>query len=626
MEGRIYRGFRIFSRKSGYCRLVEPTTQQGKEDMFLAGKNGFTPQQENFYKIPGSPIAYWVSEKMLGAFGDKYLYDYANYNKGLDTGDNNRFLRLWHEVNIKSANILFESPLSKWQPYNKGGSFRKWYGNNEYVINWEGDGKEVCAFSGSNIRNRMRFFSEGITWSSTSSGDFSCRYCFGGFLFDSKGCMAFSKIRTMSFYLMGDMNSKCNNEFLKVMAPTIDYNPGPVSKAPVRIGHTDTVDLIVQHNISLSKTDWDSFETSWDFKKHPLLEYPVVYDVDTQESEGKIELFFDFWKNRCEQQFNQLKSNEEELNRIFIDIYGLQDELTPEVQDKDITLKTNTAYRYKQKKKKAQENEFEQEEEIIEAKEIRDVKFLHDTICELVSYAVGCMFGRYSLDMGGLAYAGGDWDAAKYSSFIPERDNVQPITDAVYFADDIVTRFEEFVKTVYGKDTLEENLDFIANVLGNKGDSARQVIRNYFLKDFYKDHCKVYQKRPIYWLFDSGKADGFKALVYLHRYDCDTVGRVRADYLHKQQGFLENAIEHCEYILSNSQNTRDKADATKKKGKLVKQLAETKLYDQALGHIALQRIPLDLDDGVKINYEKFQGVEVAREGQKTLSIDLLGKI
>lgn len=302
---------------------------------------------------------------------------------------------------------------------------------------------------------------------------------------------------------------------------------------------------------------------------------------------------FAAWQQECDERFNQLKANEEDLNRIFIDIYGLQDELTPEVEDKDVTVRRADL-----------------------AREIRS----------LLSYAVGCMFGRYSLDVDGLAYAGGDWDASKYKTFLPDADNVLPITDDAYFPDDIVTRLVEFVRTVYGEDTLEENLDFIAKALGNKGGSSREVIRNYFLNDFYKDHLKIYQKRPIYWLFDSGKQNGFKALIYLHRYDPDTVGRVRADYLHKQQGFLENAIANCDYTLETSQNAHDKADATKKKDKLVKQLAETRLYDQALAHIALQRIPLDLDDGVKVNYAKFQGIEVKNEGTKAVKIDLLGKI
>lgn len=320
---------------------------------------------------------------------------------------------------------------------------------------------------------------------------------------------------------------------------------------------------------------------------------------------------FAAWQAECESRFQQLKSNEEELNRIFIDIYGLHDELTPDVADKDVTV----------------HRIFNTKDDVPESmKGSGYVRTLRDEIVSLVSYAVGCMFGRYSLDVEGLAYAGGEWDSGKYASFIPDADNVLPITDDAYFPDDIVTRFTEFVRVVYGADTLEQNLDFVAQALGNKGDTSREIIRNYFLKDFYKDHCKTYQKRPIYWLFDSGKQDGFKALIYLHRYDPDTVGRVRVDYLHKQQGFLESAIANCEYILQTSANARDKADATKKKGTLVKQLAETRLYDQALAHIALQRIPLDLDDGVKVNYEKFQGIEVKNEGTKAVKIDLLGKI
>lgn len=339
---------------------------------------------------------------------------------------------------------------------------------------------------------------------------------------------------------------------------------------------------------------------------------------------------FSAWQAECESRFTQLKANEEELNRIFIDIYGLQDELTPEVADKDVTV--HRVYNSK--------------DEVPDSmKGSSYVRTLHDEIVSLVSYAVGCIFGRYSLYNEGLLYAGGpggdfghlvekiqDHLKAKglcmfpEHEFYPDADNVLPITDDAYFPDDIVTRFCEFVKTVYGVETLEQNLDFVAKALGNKGASSRESIRAYFMNDFYKDHLKTYQKRPIYWLFDSGKQNGFKALIYLHRYDRDTVGRVRADYLHKQQGFLENAIANCDYTLQISQNARDIADATKKKDKLVKQLAETRIYDQALAHIALQRIDLDLDDGVKVNYQKFQGIEVAREGQKALKIDLLGKI
>ena len=328
--------------------------------------------------------------------------------------------------------------------------------------------------------------------------------------------------------------------------------------------------------------DWDSFETSWDFMHHPLLRKVV-----------SVSEAFMQWKTECDSRFNQLKINEEELNRIFINIYGLKDEIAPEVEDKNVTVR--------------------------KADLSRDIR-------GFISYAVGCMFGRYSVDEEGLIYAGGEWNNSRYKTFIPDEDNCIPITDEEYFSDDIVGRFVEFVKAVYGADTLEENLDFIANALGNKGDTSREVIRNYFLKDFYADHLKVYQKRPIYWLFDSGKQNGFKALIYMHRYDADTVGRVRTDYLHRAQKYVETAMQSAQYTIDNASSASEKSKATKAVTKYTKQLAEMKIYDEAIAHIANKRIEIDLDDGVKVNYEKFQGVEVAQEGKKTLKVDLLAKI
>ena len=297
-----------------------------------------------------------------------------------------------------------------------------------------------------------------------------------------------------------------------------------------------------------------------------------------------IEDAFINWKNECSKRFNQLKANEEELNRIFIDIYGLQDELTPEVEDKDITVR--------------------------KADLQRDIK-------SLISYAVGCMFGRYSLDMEGLVYAGGDWDNSKYSIFIPEKDNIIPITDEEYFEDDIVGLFCNWLKKVYGKDTLEQNLDFIASALGNKGNTSREIIRNYFISDFFKDHCAMYSvtgsgKRPIYWLFDSGKQNGFKALIYLHRYNADTIGNLRVDYLHRMQRIYESEIDRMQDMIEHSTNSREVGSATKRKEKLQKQLKECHDYDEKIGHLALSRIELDLDDGVKVNYEK---VQTAKDGK-----------
>lgn len=568
----------IKNYKGVYCRLVESTTQQGKEKIFLSGENHYIANQTNFSKIPTMPIGYWISEQVFKILSGTLVSDFADFCKGMDTGDNNRFLRLWFEVD---KNKMYYP--RKWVPYNKGGSYRKWYGNNEYVLNWDADGSEVVSFKGSNIRNKKFYLKPGITWSATASGPFSCRYCFGKFIFDSKGCMAFSTDNNKLYYLMGAMNTKPFSKFMQVVSPTLDYNPGPVGRGAVIFeeGHDD-IYILVKENIELSKYDWDSFETSWDFLYHPLLRHVSML------SEA-----FEQWESECNRRFDKMKSNEEELNRIFIGIYGLKNELTPQVEKKDVTVR--------------------------KADIVRDIR-------SFISYAVGCMFGRYSLDEKGLIYAGGNWECNKYETFIPDEDNCIPITDEEYFSDDIVGRFVEFVKAVYGTDTLEENLDFIANALGNKGDTSREVIRNYFLKDFYADHLKVYQKRPIYWLFDSGKQNSFKALIYMHRYDADTVGRVRTDYLHSAQKYVETAMQSAQYTIDNASSASEKSKATKAITKYMKQLAEMKIYDEAIAHIANKRIEIDLDDGVKLNYEKFQGVEVAQEGKKTLKVDLLAKI
>lgn len=376
---------------------------------------------------------------------------------------------------------------------------------------------------------------------------------------------------------------------LSVISPTLNFNESHIGALPIIVCEEKRtqVDSIVKESIFLSKNDWDSFETSWDFKVHPLI--AIIPKGGSMFDVGRIHLSecYELWKGECNERFNQLKANEEELNRIFIDIYGLQDELTPEVENKDVTVR--------------------------KADLGRDIR-------SLLSYAVGCMFGRYSLNVEGLAYAGGEWDSSKYSTFIPDKDNCIPITDEAYFEDDIVGQFIVWMKKVFGEENLEANLDFIAKALGNKGTTSREVIRNYFLNDFMKDHIKIYQKRPIYWLFDSGKQNGFKALVYMHRWNADTVGNLRVEYLHRMQHTYEREIVRMQETIDNSRDSREVSKATKRKDKLQKQLKETKDYDAKLAHIALSRIEIDLDDGVKVNYEK---VQTGRDGKK---MQILAKI
>ena len=363
------------------------------------------------------------------------------------------------------------------------------------------------------------------------------------------------------------LNSKVAQRIIDMFNPTVNIQVGDIMNIPMSSDiHDDNIEILVDRNIKNVASDWNSFETSWDFKKHPLI-----------RNDSTISEAFTQWQAECDDRFNQLKANEEELNRIFIDIYGLQDELTPEVEDKDVTVR--------------------------KADLQRDIK-------SLLSYAVGCMFGRYSLDVEGLAYAGGELDSSKYQSFIPDADNVIPITDE-YLDDDIVSRLCDWLKAVYGADTLEANLDYIAKALGNKGSTSREIIRNYFLNDFFKDHCQTYSvtgsgKRPIYWLFDSGKQNGFKALVYLHRYTPDTIGNLRIDYLHKMQRVYESEINRMQDMMDHSENAREVAAASKRKDKLAKQLKECREYDEKISHLALSRIELDLDDGVKVNYRKLQ--------------------
>lgn len=585
-----------------YLRLLDGESQNEKECLFLRREQRYDTVQNIFTNIPTEPLAYWIGEKIVECYKkNTYISDYAKPCKGIDTGKNDIFLRLWFEVDENDQYIPNEKSdidfsKYKWFPYNKGGSYRKWYGNNEYIINWENNGEEIKKFSGSNLRNKDMYFREGVTWSTVSSNRNSFRYFNKGYLFDNGGSCLFSDVYLE--YIQGLLNTKVAVELLKIQ-PTMNNQPGTIGGLPLIINENIDIKKIVMENIALARFDWDSFETSWDFKCHPLISvisqnralFDDITDIDLAEC-------YTCWENECNERFNQLKANEEELNRIFIDIYGLQDELTPEVEDKDVTVR--------------------------KADLQRDIK-------SLVSYAVGCMFGRYSLNKEGLAYAGGEWDESIYSAFVPDRDNIIPICDEEYFSDDIVSRFCEWVKIVYGEKSLETNLDFIAKVLGNKGNTSREVIRNYFLYDFLKDHCNTYSvtgsgKRPIYWLFDSGKQNGFKALIYMHRYDADTVGRVRTDYLHKAQKYVETAMQSAQYTIDNATSSSEKSKATKAVTKYTKQLAEMKIYDEAIAHVANQRIKIDLDDGVKVNYAKFQGVEVAQEGKKALKVDLLAKI
>ena len=618
-------------------RLVDFSDAEEKQLKFLAGENRYITHQNNFGLLPGNVIVYWLPEKFFNALKEnKFVNDIVERKAGVVTGNDNYFLRLWFEpavVDISWTGCQ-SNEYAKYHIMSKGGSARRFYGNYEYVIKL----RDLWNPSKTNTSVRRGdadyYFKKAIGWSQVGNIQKTFRSVENSVCGTATPTI-YLKNSSLYNYVLSFLNTKIAYEYLAAYNPTINLLTTDICNLPL-IVHEELipkVDSMVNECIKYEKIDWDSFETSWDFKRHPLVsvisQNRVLLD-DTTDID-LVECYI-CWENECNERFNQLKANEEELNRIFIDIYGLQDELTPEVEDKDVTVR--------------------------KADLQRDIK-------SLISYAVGCMFGRYSLDEEGLVLAGQSFesqffetsapvcgtgfagasgasvptgefyyktdDDVKKCTYNPDKDNIIPICDEEYFSDDIVSRFCEWVKIVYGEKSLETNLDFIAKALGNKGNTSREVIRNYFLNDFFKDHCNTYSvtgsgKRPIYWLFDSGKQNGFKALIYMHRYDADTVGRVRTDYLHRAQKYVETAMQSAQYTIDNATSSSEKSKATKAATKYTKQLAEMRIYDEAIAHVANQRIEIDLDDGVKVNYAKFQGVEVAQEGKKTLKVDLLAKI
>lgn len=608
----------IIGYKGTYCRLVGATSQNEKEKIFLAGENRFYICQNEFVKIPRKRIGYWVSDALLKQFQLPSLSNYADTRRGLQAGNAGRFVRNWYETDVHKVELSLTEDArvstKKWILLNSGGSFRRWYGNILNTVNWENNGLEIKSTGKAIIPSEERYFDEVISWNKISSGQMSVRYQPCGIIPGDASPFLHSvrHDHDILIFSMAVLNSKVAAEIVKVLSPTLNFEVGNIAEIPLTIDkniRTLAVE-IAENNVRISKSDWDAFEISWGFKKHPLVSYKSFSPKEVAEDAkhhivdmNMIQEAFTNWGNECYLRFEKLKANEEELNRIFIDIYGLQDELTPEVEDKDVTVR--------------------------KADLQRDIK-------SLLSYAVGCMFGRYSLDVEGLAYAGGEWDSSKYQSYIPDADNVIPITDEEYLDDDIVSRLCAWLKAVYGADTLEANLDYIAKALGNKGSTSREIIRNYFLNDFFKDHCQTYSvtgsgKRPIYWLFDSGKQNGFKALVYLHRYTPDTIGNLRIDYLHKMQRVYESEINRMQDMMDHSGNAREVAAASKRKDKLAKQLKECREYDEKISHLALSRIELDLDDGVKVNYRKLQTAqdgkfyEVLADSKQIMAKDELWK-
>lgn len=582
-----------------YLRLIdERTASEKKQRTIEAVQNPsvsyhYSFNQENFSKVPGSPIAYWTSPNVIKSFMVKNkVKDIGKTRKGMATGLNEEFVRIWFEVDFHKIRIglnRFDVSKStgKWFPYANGGEFRKWYGNYFDVVNWENDGFRLKHEKNEDGRIRAvnlnldYIFLEGLSWTSITSSNFSLRLLPCGFLFSSASNALFAN--EDNYFLLGLLNSKVHQYLSKVLNPTLNANPGDISKMPVifddRVNQT-----FIQEIIKIAKNDWDSYETSWDFGRHPLL-------IDFTKT---IEKAFLHWKQFSEYQFQKVKLKEEELNRTFIEIYGLQNELTPEVNDKDITITKI----------------FDSKEDIPE--EMKGNSFVltkENVMKQFISFAIGCSFGRYSLDEEGLIFAGGKFDVSRYKTFKADKDNILPILSGSYFEDDIVGRFVEFVRVTFSDETLEENLNFVADALGRKkNETARETLRRYFLNDFYKDHVKTYKKRPIYWLFTSGKEKAFNCLIYMHRYDKTTLSRIRTDYLHEVQLRMDAEKKDLLNIIEGDSTTKEISAAKKELKSLDKKIDELKAYDELLHHMADQQIEIDLDDGVKHNYELFKGL------------------
>ncbi|OBR90387.1 hypothetical protein CLRAG_35650 [Clostridium ragsdalei P11] len=534
----------------------------------------FIINQTKMNSIPGKRFGYWLTDKEIGILNKAKIIDDISFPcTGMQTGSNSKYTREWFEVKNESINFMNEKNSNKyWIPYQMGGDARKWYGNISKVIYWKNNGEKVRSEKSSVIRNERFFLSyNGISWKRITSGINTIRVLNKGFIFDQSADSIFVKDESDFNYILSFFNTKIIANIFEFISPTLNLTAGTVKEIPIYMEKNnnirDKINLISQECIDISREDWNSFETSWNFKNHPILMY---------KNNNKIEQAFNNWDSITKNQFYKLKENEEKINKIFIDIYELQDEITPEVEEKYITIR--------------------------KADKEREIK-------SFISYAVGCVFGRYSLDQEGLVYAGGKFDPSKYKTFKADEDNIIPILSDSYFQDDIVAKFVEFVKVTFGEESLSENLNFIAEILGKKSnETAKDTIRRYFLNDFFKDHVQTYRKRPIYWLFTSGKQKAFNCLIYMHRYDKTTLSRIRTDYLHEFQDRLDTERKSLSDVIDGDYDTKEKNDAKKKLTAIDKQIDELKKYDEVLHHMADMQIEMNLDDGVKVNYQKFKGL------------------
>lgn len=566
-----------------YIRLIDFKDSTEKENAILRAVENrnveyrYRTSVTKFQKTPGNQIAYWISDKIVELFTLNRFEEYGNARVGLDTGNNDRFLRYWFEVskekilfNAKNKEDVHNSD-SKWVPHTKGGTYRKWYGNFDYVIAFDNENYRLLLDAGNHLPSREFYFLEGFNWSRISTTKFAVRYTPVGFVFNSVSPTAFVRQEDM-LYFISLMNTKLISYLLQLINPTLHFEAGNINVLPIFYNQDDElknkVDKLAESCIRISKCDWDSFEISWDFKVHPLLLF--------KDYEKKIDKSFHSWSEFTKVKFEELKSKEDELNRIFNNAYNIHDEMTFDVEEEDITI--NKASRE------------------------REIK-------SFISYAVGCMFGRYSLDEEGIVLAGGLLKPERYQTFSVDKDNIIPALSDAYFEDDIVSRFIDFVKVTFSGETLEVNVDFIAKSLGMKdGETANETIRRYFLNEFFKDHFQTYKKKPIYWLFTSGKQKAFNCIIYMHRYDKSTLSRIRTDYLHEFQIRMDAEKKTLLDIINGDGTTKEIANAKKELKSLDLKIEELRAYDEKLHHMADMQIEIDLDDGVAVNYAKFDGL------------------
>lgn len=586
-------------------RLVMYGSTQEKEKAFLGKSNRMESKKENYEIIPGKPYAYWISEQALMTFKNKNLGSCAEIVSGMTTGNNDIYLKAWTELPVGSIAFNRKSldeidfTETKWIPYHKGGEMRKWYGNHEYVVNWSRS-KE---FNRAKTTMTHVYLKPCITWSDISGTSFAGRYCYGGFMFDVKGSCAFADTSILRL-LIGIFNSKVTPVYVEALNPTTTTQVGDLKRIPFVIPDNETrekIEQLVMECVDNSKAEWESFEFSWDFAVHPLVLLPreksdakcTQFAKSRMEKLGSLAWHYERWAEICQSRFEAIKKNEEELNRIFISIYGLQEELTPEVEDADVTVRL--------------------------ADKERDIR-------SLISYLVGVAMGRYSLDVPGLAYAGGEWDTSKYISYQPDDDGIIPIYNGIGMEDGLTTVLIKLIKQIYGEDSYRQNIDFIAEALGkNKNESSEETLNRYLNDGFYAEHLKMYQKRPIYWLFTSGKKAGFKCLIYMHRYNEDTLARINGKYFLPESTRKKNELEELNGQIAHADG-REKLRLEKHRQNLAAAYNEAVEYGQILDHMANQYISINLDDGVKNNYAKFQGIEIVTDSGIKVKKDLLSPL